>query len=558
VLTASARGIGRGRERTTFINPYLEKYVQRFPRGRVFSADNKLLAVSNPGPEEIAAIRDLAPNLARTAERKRGEEEPTRYYPLGSSGAQLIGWTTQGRFAAQEGSVETAWDPLLRGYKPGELPFFFRTRHNPVVRPPQPQDLKLTVRADLQQYAAKRLSQAVKDARGAGGAMVVYDAATGEVLAAVTAPTFNPNGLTVERMQQYIAQNPRTQVLTNKALARDALYFPGSTFKVVTAGAALDEAITGSITCRNGRNAEPITWEYGGKRWKRDAGKVSDYSPGGHGGMSLRYDLDRAMAVSCNVFFGALAAELGPERLHRAMENAELRWQPTVDELAEHLPYNGFGQIDVKTSPLELARIAAAAGMAREEASETVAARPHWVQAVVTKDRAREPDGITGSPDRRAYRPFPEPVLKQLRKMMVGVVQEPSGTAHAAFYRGGAPRLPGLTIGGKTGTAEFDKKGGARGRHAWFMGFARSDWELQPRTLAFAVLVEDVRRGGTGGTVCAPVARDVIALVLPIAGQAPPSVAGTGLERFYQHQVRPRLGPFGPVVEWLRGQMQRR
>ncbi|HEU4751840.1 MAG TPA: penicillin-binding transpeptidase domain-containing protein, partial [Armatimonadota bacterium] len=471
VLTADARAIGRGGERVSFDNPYLEQFRLRFSRGRIFSADDKLLAVSSPNAQELADIREVSPAVARVAERSRGNPEGARYYPLGPAAAQLIGWTPQGRFAAQEGSVEAAWDSLLRGYRPDQLPFYYRTRNNPIVRPPQPQDLQLTVRTDLQRFAAKRLSEAVKQWGGAGGALTVYDASTGAVLAAVTSPTFDPNGLTLERMQQYVTQNPRTQVLTNKALARDALYFPGSTFKIVTAGASLDEAITGSVTCRNGHNAEPITWEYGGKRWKRPAGKISDYHAGGHGSMNLRYDVDRAFTVSCNVFFGALAAELGPERLHRAMQNAELKRVPTADELAEHLPYDGFGQIDVKTSPLEMAMLAAAAGMARPEASDTAAARPHWVQAVVTKQNRREPEGIFGAPNRTPYRPFPEPVLQQLRRMMVRVVEDPSGTAHGAFYAGGAPRLPGITVGGKTGTAEFEKKGGKIGRHAWFVGF---------------------------------------------------------------------------------------
>jgi cell division protein FtsI/penicillin-binding protein 2/cell division protein FtsW (lipid II flippase) len=555
-LLTTAWGIGRRGERTAFPNPYLERYKRQFPRGRIFSADGKLLAVSNPSPEEVRAIREESPSLARYVERREEEgSEGERYYPLGSTGALLVGWEPQGRFTAQEGSVEASWDGLLRGYRPQDLPFYFRTRHNPLVRPPQQQDLQLTVRTDIQKFAAARLREAVRQWGGAGGALMVYDVANGQVLAAVTSPTFDPNNLTLERMQKYVEQNPRTQVLTNKALARDALFFPGSTFKILTAAAALDEGITGSVTCRNGRNAEAVTWEYGGKRWRREPGKISDYSRGGHGAMSLAQGLERALTVSCNVFFGKLAAELGPERLHRAMSNAELKTVPPPGDLAEHLPYSGFGQIDVKTSPLEMAMLAAAAGVAREEMPDAPAARPHWVKAVVVKGRSREPDGVFGAPDRRSYRPFPTEAAQRLREMMVEVVRSPSGTAHAAFYRGGMERLPGITVGGKTGTAEFEKKNGAIGRHAWFVGFARSDHELQPRTLAFAVLVEDVRRGGTGGVVCAPVARDVIDEILPTAGEVPQDPEG-GLERFYRDQIR-RLGPVGRAVEWFRGLLNR-
>ncbi|HTE20167.1 MAG TPA: FtsW/RodA/SpoVE family cell cycle protein [Armatimonadota bacterium] len=554
-LVQAARGIERGGGRASFTNPYLERFKKRFPRGRVFSADDKLLAVSNPSPQELQAIREVSPTLADQAER--GGDPGERYYPMRATSAQLIGWTPQGKFAAQAGSVEAEWDGMLRGYHPSQLPFYYRTRHNPLVQPPQPQDLQLTIQTDVQRLAAQELGDAVKKWRGAGGALMVYDVGTGAVLAAVTSPTFDPNGLTLERMQGYVDQHANTQVLTNKALARSALFFPGSSFKILTAAAALDEGITGTVSCRNGRNAEALSWEYAGIRWRRNPGRISDYSRGGHGSMDLASDIDRALAVSCNVFFARLATKLGPERLHRAMTNAELKQVPSARELAEHLPYDGFGQIDVKTSPVEMAMLAGAAAAAREGAVEATTARPHWVQAVVTKGGRREPDGVAGAPDRNQYRPFPPQVAQQVREMMVGVVEDPSGTAHRAFFRGGERRLPGITVGGKTGTAEFEKGKGRIGRHAWFVGFARSDHEIQPRTLAFAVLVEDVRPGGTGGEVCAPVARDVIARLLPKPGEQPP-MPYEGLERFYQEQVRRRLGPLAPVVDWFRDRMRNR
>jgi cell division protein FtsI/penicillin-binding protein 2/cell division protein FtsW (lipid II flippase) len=563
-LLQGARGIGRKKEATVFANPYLERFRKRFPRGRIFSADGKLLAVSNPNPTEIDAVRKGSPSFAAYVERKeRLGGAGTRYYPMAALTAQLVGWTRQGEFMAREGSVETACDSLLRGYNPSQLPFYFRTRHNPLVRPPEAQDLQLTVDTSLQQFAAERLQRAVKSWDGAGGALVVYDASTGAVLAAVTAPSFDPNGLTLERMRGYVRQDPRTRILTNKALARDALYFPGSTFKILTAAAAVRQGTSGAVTCRNGRNAEAVTWNYGGKRWRRDAGKVSDYGRGGHGTLNLSGDLDRALAVSCNVFFGKLAAELGVERLRQAMLDAELARVPRAEELAEYLPYAGFGQTVVKTSPLEMAMLAAAAGVARDDAPETPAARPYWLEAMVTRSGKREPEGVFGAPDRKPYRPFPGAVAQRLRRMMIGVVADPSGTAHAAFFQGGQPRLQGITVGGKTGTAEFEKaSAGPRrprrtvGRHAWFVGFARNDLAIQPRTLAFAVLVEDVRRGATGGQVCAPVARDVVQRLLPVAGEEPRQTPDE-LDRFYQRQVRPRLGPLGPLVDWLRQRVTR-
>jgi cell division protein FtsI/penicillin-binding protein 2 len=452
--------------------------------------------------------------------------------------------------------VETGWDDLLRGYDPGKLTYYFRTRNNPLVKPPQRQDLQLTIDSELQRYASKELSDAVQAWGGAGGAAVFYDAVTGEVLCAATAPSFDPNGLTLERMQNYVAANPRTQVLVNKALARDALYYPGSCFKILTAATGLEHSVTGDITCVNGHNAEPITWEWENTRWKRAPGRIRDYGAGGHGPLRIPDSMDRALAASCNVYFAKLATEIGPERFRQAMQNAELQDIPkSTRALAEHLDAAGFGQIAMKTSPFEMARLAGAFSRARQDLGDDAGARPHWVKAIVTNDHPREPDDhLFGAPNRMAYRPFSSSAAARVREMMVGVVQNPGGTAHEAFYAGGAPRLQGITVGGKTGTAEFEKTAGKRktiGRHAWFVGFARSDHELQPRTIAFAVLLEDVRRGATGGGACAPLPRRNIERNLPQPGANSALKAGD-VSHYYPNGEAPTPGALGPVVDWFK------
>lgn len=563
-LNQSAVSLGRARERTTFTDPYLDRFRERFPRGRIFSADGKLLAVSDPNGVELQEMQQVSPTLAEEARAhpKAGQ----RYYPLRQYGAQLVGWTPQGRFSALKGSVETGWDDLLRGYDPGKLTYYFRTRNNPLVKPPQRQDLQLTIDSELQRYTSKELSDAVQAWGGAGGAAVFYDAVTGEVLCAATAPSFDPNGLTLERMQNYVAANPRTQVLVNKALARDALYYPGSCFKILTAATGLEHSVTGDITCVNGHNAEPITWEWENTRWKRNPGRIRDYGSGGHGPLRIPDSLDRAMSGSCNVFFAKLATEIGPDHFYQAIKNAELQDLPKSPRaLAEHLDAAGFGQIAMKASPFEMARLAGAFARARQDLGDDAGARPHWVKAIVTQDQAaknnndslastREPDDhLFGAPNRSGYHPFSASAAARVRELMVGVVQNPGGTAHDAFYSGGSPRLQGITVGGKTGTAEFEKTAGGRktiGRHAWFVGFARSDHELQPRTVAFAVLLEDVRRGATGGGACAPLARRIIERILPQPGGT--SALRAGELSPYYHGQAPTPGPLGPAVDWFK------
>ena len=227
---------------------------------------------------------------------------------------------------------------------------------------------------------------------------------------------------------------------------------------------------------------------------------------------------------------------------------------PSERELAEHLDAAGYGQIVVKTSPIEMARLAGAFSRARMDLGSDAGTRPHWVKAIVVNNALREPSDVFGAPNRDPYAPFPQSVAARVRELMVGVVQNPGGTAHAAFYAGGAPRLQGITVGGKTGTAEFEKTVSGRktiGRHAWFIGFARSDHELQPRTIAFAVLLEDVRRGATGGGACAPLARRIIERILPQPGQNP-NLGSGDLAPYYPNGSRPTPGPLGPAVDWFK------
>lgn len=509
-------GDGRVSEMT---NPYLAGFRSRFPRGRILSADGKVLARNETESGE-----------------KSGRVSLSRVYPLGMATAQLVGWTTRGRFAAAEGSVETLYDSDLRGYREADLPHLWRTRHNPLARKPQPRDVTLTLPSDLQRYADRQLRETVRRTGGRGGAAILFDATTGRVLAAATAPRFDPNGLTRDRMARYAREHRQNLILTHKALSREAQFFPGSVFKLITAGAALEEpsVLEGRALCR-AANGEPITWEHAGRRYRRKTGAIHDYGMTRHGAWSLESGLDDATAVSCNVFFATLATRVGPERLARTIRAAKLSAAPSVERIAAYLPEAGFGQIVVTVSPIEMARLAGAIGRAESgspgsffggtaQRGEGACPEPYWVEKIGTAPARR---GEIGSPGEAPYRPFSPEVARRLNALMRGVVAGPSGTAYRAFHDpGGGERLPHLEIGGKTGTAEFDKRVTTRsgrsvrgrGKHAWFVGFARERDRVPARVIAFAVLVEDVRGRATGGTVCAPLARDLLAHALPRSG----------------------------------------
>jgi len=152
-------------------------------------------------------------------------------------------------------------------------------------------------------------------------------------------------------------------------------------------------------------------------------------------------------------------------------------------------------------------------------------------------------EGLPGASQTDTFRPFDPAVAHRLRSMMLGVANSPGGTAYRAFHnRDGAAYLPGVTVGGKTGTAELDVQTVARSgrqrtvrrQHAWFVGFAQKENELPVRTLAFVVLVEDLRGRQTGGQICAPVARELIAQAFQPANGTPPvhnTLVGTLLNR---------------------------
>ncbi|MBI3912260.1 MAG: FtsW/RodA/SpoVE family cell cycle protein [Armatimonadetes bacterium] len=515
ILVRRARAMGQDKEIILFRNPYLEAFVRGLPRGRLYSADGELLAVSNPGPDDYARIResnpDFEPRLRRLAARG------LRAYPLGELAAQLVGWTTGGQYAPREGSIETACDSLLRGYRDAELPYLFRTRLNPFARKPRPADLETTIDAALQRQARQLLRQAALTSSGTGGAVVLLEADTGRVLAAATSPSFDPNELSVSRMRRYLKEHRRTGILTNKALDREARYPPGSTFKILTLAAALPALPEGTVTCA-GHNTSPIRWEYRGRRYQRPARRISCYGGAAHGSLSLGSDYGQALTRSCNVFFATLAAATGVDRLRETLRQAELGQLPAPDRLADFLPEAGFGQVVVSVSPLEMAMVAGAIGMAVPAFGESApAARPYWLNTTLMSGERSRPAGVYGAPDERPYRPFPDEIARRVREGMLAVVNDPSGTAYGAFHPGGSLALPGVVVGGKTGTAEFEKESRdsrgrrrrVKGRHAWFVGFARNDRDVQPKTLAIAVLVEDVGRGATGGSTCAPVAREL-------------------------------------------------
>lgn len=336
-------------------------------------------------------------------------------------------------------------------------------------------DVQTSIDVALQLKTAEALERQLAKQKLDKGAAIVLDPATGEVLAMVSYPlpaeTPTLTG-SFEASDPEEIEDRRDQFLNR---ARFGLYPPGSTFKLVTAIAAVrknrDLAVV-SHECKSlgdGRVGNYI------KGWRRPIRDAEEDRP--HGTISMA----EGIVHSCNAFFGQLAAyDVGAVDLWKTANLFEIKVANpnTAQMLGDSLPWSAFGQGQVVASPFQMARVAATI------ANGGVMPHGKWV----TDDSNTRTTAL-------------QPILTQsdtaiIARAMRGVVER--GTA--AKLRSVLP-----AISGKTGTAELD--GGSL--HSWFIGFASVS---QFRTVAFAVIVED---GGFGSAAAVPVAGEIVQAMKP-------------------------------------------
>jgi peptidoglycan glycosyltransferase len=333
--------------------------------------------------------------------------------------------------------------------------------------------------------------QAAEEALGPRkGAVVALDPRTGAVLAMTTYPRYDPNQLASHNPEQIRRNwdrliNDEDGPLLNRAAG--ALYPPGSTFKVITAAAALEDGVTMSE-----RLPSPTVLDV-----PQTSANIRNFGGSSCGAPTLT--LPEALEISCNTTFAALGIRVGSEKLAAEAEKFGFN-QPSPYQLPaatssipeqQDVPataQSAIGQRDVRVSPLQMASVAATIANGGRRMGPFVARRVVSDKGSVVKRFEGEDFGQV----------IPEQVAGDLRDMMRRVVE--SGTGVAA-------QIPNLEVAGKTGTAQH-----ARGQapHAWFIGFTESG----DRQIAVAVVVE---RGGnagseaTGGRTAAPIARQVMA-----------------------------------------------
>ncbi|HZU24287.1 MAG TPA: FtsW/RodA/SpoVE family cell cycle protein [Bryobacteraceae bacterium] len=476
-------------------NPRLVEIARTVPKGTIFDRTGLPLATSNRAllEQHRADYQKLGVSLDQTA-----PAQDTRWYPLGGPMFYLLG---DSRSRLKQGATNTAFQESasrirLQGYddvaeleesrdpQTGRITARVRRdysalipllRHrwqpdNPQVKAilARPRDVHMSIDAALQMRAAQILQTHLIKLGKRKGAVVVLDPDTGNLLAAVSYPW--PSTSELEPLQNSPTAPMPSEDLLDRA--RFGLYPPGSSFKIVTAIAALrkDPALAQQryecLRMPDGRIGNMV--------WHREIrDDIKDTQP--HGSV----DLQRGIVVSCNAYFAQLGANsVGADMLYDTASRLGIAIaQPnTAKKLHDFLPQASYGQGQVVASPFQMARVAATI------AAGGKAPQGRWI-VDETNARVRPPEALLAPS-----------LATEIAGYMRGVVT--SGTGRV--LSGSA-----IPIAGKTGTAELAKQPS----HAWFIGFAPYGGKTG-RQIAFAVLVEN---GEYGGTAAAPIAGEIVA-----------------------------------------------
>ena len=370
----------------------------------------------------------------------------------------------------------------------GEADALFYHRISDILsgRQGQGATVDLTLDAGAQEAAWNALD-------GRRGAVVALDPETGAVLAMVSAPSYDPNRLashdraSVQDAWTELNEDP-DRPLTNRAIGGD-LYPPGSSFKLVVAASALE---SGKYTA-DSEIPGPGTWTL------PNSSAVMNNHAGGNTeacGPDDASTLADALRQSCNTSFAMLGVDLGEDQLRETAEGfgfgqrQEIPMSVTPSTMGEgmddaQIASSSIGQYETRVTPLQMAMVAGAF------ANDGVVMQPQLVDAVRTSDLST----VAELTPKEVGQPLSAANAAEMRTMMVGVVEDGTGTAAA---------IPGVEVGGKTGTAEW---GEGRAPHSWYVGYAQQG----DRKIAVAVVVEE---GGYGSQTAAPIAKDVMEAVI--------------------------------------------
>lgn len=396
-----------------------------------------------------------------------------RTYPKGSLYAPVTGYYS---YDFGRSGLESTYNTQLSGTDDSQ--FFERMMDTLTGKKAAGASLQTTINAKAQQAASDGLGSRV-------GAVVALDYTTGAILADVTNPSYDPNELATTDLTAEQANWKKLTADTSYPMSNRAtreIYPPGSTFKLVTAAAALENGMSASSTVSSPSSLRlPQTSTY----------LTNETNCGGS-----TTTLTHALEVSCNTAFANVGLKLGATKLRAEAEKFgfDSSLGGDANPVASQFPsslnqpqvaLSAIGQYDVAASPLQMAVVAGAI------ANGGQVMQPYLVSEV------RNPDLSTLSKHspQKLQRALSTSNAQSLQTMMQDVVTNGTGTA---------AQISGLTIGGKTGTAQSDPN---RPPYAWFVGYSTQ------QHVAVAVFIQQAnvaRSDIAGGALAGPVFRDVV------------------------------------------------
>ncbi|MDG9726549.1 peptidoglycan D,D-transpeptidase FtsI family protein [Streptomyces sp. DH41] len=418
----------------------------------------------------------------------KGDFKYKRTYKDGAMWAPVTGYVSQAYGATQ---LEAIDDGILTG---NDDRLFFRNTLDMITgKKREGGNVVTTLNSAAQKAAYDGLKK-----QGAKGAVVALEPSTGKILSMASYPSYDPTSIAGgsdadgEAWNKLQKKNNPDDPMLNRALRE--VYPPGSTFKVLTAAAALEHDLYDSA---DDKTDSPLPWTMPGTT--TDLPNEGDLP-------CENATLREALRVSCNTVFGKIGADLGNDKMLETAKKfgfdeeqfVPVRSNASVfsgDMNASQTALSAIGQYNTAATPLQMAMVTSAI------ANNGTLMKPYMV------DELQDPglDTTEKTDPEELSKPLSADNAQILQSMMETVVKDGTGTN---------ARIDGVTVGGKTGTAQHGVDN-SENPYAWFISYAKGDDDSSP--VAVAVVIEDEnanRDDISGGGLAAPIAKNVMEAVI--------------------------------------------
>lgn len=417
-----------------------------------------------------------------------GDFRYKRTYKDGAMWAPVTGYVSQAFGATQLESID---DGILTG---NDDRLFFRNTLDMVTgKKREGGNVVTTLNSAAQKAAYDGLKK-----QGAKGAVVALEPSTGKILSMASYPSYDPtaiagsNDAAGEAWNKLQKKNNPDDPMLNRALRE--VYPPGSTFKVLTAAAALEH---GKVDSADEKTDSPLPWTMPGTSTElKNEGNIPCENA----------TLREALRVSCNTVFGKLGYDVGNDQMLETAKKfgfTEEQFVPVrssasvfSDDMNDsQVALSSIGQFNTAATPLQMAMVTSAI------ANNGTLMKPYMVDEL----QAPNLDTIEKTDPEEMSEPLSADNAQILQSMMETVVEDGTGTN---------AQIDGVTVGGKTGTAQHGVDN-SENPYAWFISYAKGEDGSAP--VAVAVVIEDenaVRDDISGGGLAAPIAKNVMEAVI--------------------------------------------